>query len=465
MTLARPFVAPGLWPVESPPSDAALSLARSLIAVLFALIVAMMFTLSGSILWDLGLNYAGVEGAAASKIHPATYLSLATLGCLIFARRNPASFFVHLVARRPGALVFLIAICLFAFIIVIDHRKGIATVFDTYLLAVMLSLIAADLDGRGLARVEKIVHFLLAANALLALVEYLSDQRIFPYRFEGIVFDWDRRSTALLGHPLENAQITGTYIMILVAGGGSNMPKLLRLPAILLQLAALVPFGGRTALLVTVAMLAIWIVPQLLRFLGGGRVSVPAAAAVALLAPMLALALGLFATGGFFKVVSDRFASDGGSAYTRLEMFEIFEYLAWRDILIGTSADLVDSIRRTHGLEWGIENPVVRLVLYQGAAITSFLVTGFILFLAEINRRLQRGTALPFIFFVIVINSYESISNKSVMLGQFVVLMMVMFRPQIGSRPSFPAPGPPPWSEEVFMPAFEPAARRLERQP
>ena len=71
----------------------------------------------------------------------------------------------------------------------------------------------------------------------------------------------------------------------------------------------------------------------------------------------------------------------------------------------------------------------MRLLLYQGAAVTAFLVAGFILYLVEIGRRLRPGAALPFVFFLIVINSYESIANKSIMLGQFVVLMMVMFRP------------------------------------
>ena len=40
------------------------------------------------------------------------------------------------------------------------------------------------------------------------------------------------------------------------------MPKSLRPAAILLQLAALVPFGGRTALLLTLAMTALWLVPR-----------------------------------------------------------------------------------------------------------------------------------------------------------------------------------------------------------
>jgi hypothetical protein len=334
---------------------------------------------------------------------------------------------VKLVTWYPGALVFMIAIALLGCFIVIDERHGIATVFDTYLLAVMLGLITTELDARQLGRVEVLIHVLLAANALLALAEYLIDYRVFPYRFDGVAMDWDRRSTGLLGHPLENAQMTGAYIMVLVAGGGVKMPKLMRLPATLLQLAAMVPLGGRTALVVTVGLLALWTVPRVVYALRGGRMSLPAVAAVASLTPIFVLAIGLFAIGGFFNVVLERFANDGGSAHTRLEMFEIFDYLSLRDIFVGTNADLIDSIRRTHGLEWGIENPVIRLLLYQGVAITTFLMVGFVLFLTEIGRQLRRGSAMPFIFFLIVINSYESISNKSIMFGQFVVLMIVMF--------------------------------------
>src|SRR5947207_2207191 len=153
MTFVRPTFVPQIArraPIDLPSSSASRSLAHSFIAILFALIVAMMFTLSGSVLWDLGLNYSGLTGAAASKIHPATYLAFATVGFLVIARRNPASFFVILITRYPGALVFLVSIALLGSFIVIDQRRGIATVFDTYLLAVMLSLIATELDARQL---------------------------------------------------------------------------------------------------------------------------------------------------------------------------------------------------------------------------------------------------------------------------------------------------------------------------
>jgi hypothetical protein len=88
---------------------------------------------------------------------------------------------------------------------------------------------------------------------------------------------------------------------------------------------------------------------------------------------------------------------------------------------------MIDSIRRPLGLELGIENPIVRLVLYQGAIFSAFLIVGLILFLVGITRRLRPGYAMALVSFVIIVNSYESISNKTVGLAQFIVLMVAMF--------------------------------------
>src|SRR5215470_14675163 len=397
--------------------------------MLFTATVAMMFTLSGGVLWQLGVNYDGITGSVASKIHPATYLGLATFGLFAVARRNPAGFVAMFITRYPGALCFLLATGLLGLAIVFDQRRGIATVFDTYLLAVILGVLGSELGSRDLARVEKLLHVLFAANAALVLVEYVIDYRFFPYRFDGEAFEWDKRSTGLFGHPLENAALIGTYLMVLVAGGGAAMPRLLRAPAAMLQLAAMVPIGGRTALVVALAMLTLAMAPRAVRLLlSGGRMSLRAAAVAAAAAPLAVLAVAAFAAGGFFDLVAERFVDDGGSAQARLEMFEIFKQLSVRGILLGGQSELVDSIRRTHGLEWGVENPVVRLVLYQGLVFSAFLVVGFVLFLIELGRRMRSGAAMPFAFFIIVINSFESISNKTVMLGQFVVLMLAMFR-------------------------------------
>src|SRR4051812_27467210 len=84
-------------------------LAYTVIAASFLVMVVLLFAVSSGLLWNLGINYNGVSGAMASKIHPATYLGFLILGLLIVARRNPASFFVSLVTRHPGTLAFLLA--------------------------------------------------------------------------------------------------------------------------------------------------------------------------------------------------------------------------------------------------------------------------------------------------------------------------------------------------------------------
>ena len=412
-------------------------LAHAVVGGLFLVIVFLLFAVSSGVLGALGINHGGVTGAIASKIHPATYLAFFTLALLIVARRNPASHFASAVTRQPCTLAFLFSILMLAAYIVIDGRKGIATVFDTYLLAVAVALIAAEVDTRDFVRVEKLIHVLLAANAALALLEYAIGYRFFPYRFEGVELEWDMRSTGLSGHPLENAQLTSIYIIALLAGGGASMPAALRPAAVVLQLAAMVPFGGRTAILLTLAMMALWLVPRIVHLLRGGRMSLLAFASVAILLPVLALVVAAIAAGGFFDVLLVRFVDDSGSAKTRLEMFEIFRQLSAHDILVGANPEMIDSLRRSLGLELGIENPVVRLVLYQGAIFSGFLIAALALFLIEMTRRLRPGYGMALISFVVIVNSYESISNKTVGLAQFIVLMIAMFHRSEPVRAAF----------------------------
>jgi hypothetical protein len=424
-------------PMTQPLTGGAREPRHPVTALLFTVVVVMLFTLSGGVLWELGVNYSGITGAAASKIHPATYLTCFVFACL-FLRTDPVAVAVRVAAANPGTMAFLAATVLLGAYIVLDERRGIATIFDTYLLAALSAIIVNELSQRERARIETVLHVLLAANAALAIVESVVDIRFFPFRFDGDAFEWDHRSTALLGHPLDNAMATGAYVLILAAGGGPSLAPALRAPMLVLQFAALVPIGGRTALIVTSALLLLWVLPRALRVLLGTRVSMSMLAAGLVLVPAVAVGAGLLAVGGFFDLISDRFENDGGSANARLGMLELFRLLPLRSILIGADPDLVAYIQRASGLEWGIENPLIRLVLYQGVAFTTMMVAGFVLFIRELARRLQGNTTLPFVFFLVVVNSYESISGKTLSFTHFVVLMLVMFeyRPQRAARQS-----------------------------
>ena len=397
-------------------------------AALALLIALAMFTLSGGVLWTLGINYDGITGSAATKIHIATYLTAMTFLLMLVFSRHPVVFAASALSRNPGAITFLVAALLLGAFIIIDGRRGIATVFDTYLVAGLVVLIVGELDLAGKRRIERLLHVLMTANALLALAETMLDVRFFPYRFDGESFDWDHRSTALLGHPLENAAATAVYTITLVSGGGRSLPSPLRLPVVLLQLGALVAFGGRSGLTITLAMIAYWGMTRLVHILRGGSASMSSVVYGALLLPVLAIAIGGLAAMGFFDLTFDRFfTDDGGSAQARLGMLDLLGQIPLSALLFGADPDLIASLQKAEGLEWGIENPIVRLVLYQGVAFTTFLVVGFVLFMRDIARRTRDGTLLPFLTFFVVINTSESISNKTLTLARFALLMLVMF--------------------------------------
>lgn len=404
-----------------------MALSARLSGWLLTLVILVLFSVSGGLLWVLDYNYDGLLGAAYTKIHPVTYLTLLAFAVTVVLHRNPAAHLMRMMTANPGALLFIIASVLLGLFIVLDGRRGIATVFDTYLTATLIALMLLETGSAERRRIELMMHVLMACNALLALTELALDTRFFPFRFDGVAFETDRRSAALLGHPLENAMATATYLVILINGGGRHLAPVLRMPASLLQLAGLVAFGGRSALTTSLLMLAIWGAIGLARLLRGGRFSYRSAMTFLFLAPAVAIAVVGLAAGGFFDIILTRlFGDDGGSAQARLGMLGVLQQIPLRALLLGADQELIESLRFSEGLEWGIENPIVRLVLYQGIAFTALILIGLGAFLAGIIRNTRSGSLMPLVTFLIVVNGSESIANKTQGLARFVTLMLIM---------------------------------------
>ena len=152
-------------------------------------------------------------------------------------------------------------------------------------------------------------------------------------------------------------------------------------------------------------------------------------------APAPPPALAALALGGFFDKLALRFVSDGGSAHARLEMLALFERIPLRDLMFGPDTEFVETLRRVSGLEWGIENPVVRMLLYQGAFMTALITLAVVLFVAEIVRRCRPGTVLPVLGFALLVNTSESLASKTTLLAKFAILMLALYRPLGERRP------------------------------
>ncbi|TGU89327.1 hypothetical protein EN794_046445 [Mesorhizobium sp. M00.F.Ca.ET.151.01.1.1] len=391
-------------------------------------VVALLFSISGGMLWLVGYNYDGLTGNPATKIHPSTYLLV-----LMFAWRactfgNPVGYTLAIADRRPASALLAVMSIMLLVVVIVRQRPGMAGMIDTFVAPALLVMMLAEDDERTFARMRTVVHAVMTANALLALFEFATKTLVFPYRLDGEVFMNDLRSTALQGHPLSNATITAIYVLALLSGSRSlSMP--LRLGLVGLQCAALVVFGGRSAMVTTIALGGIYLLFSGVAYLRRGRISLPGAALAVVLCSLLPVVLAMLFSYGFFDALLERFVSDSGSANARVEMFELFKHFELRDLIVGPDIDLIESLRRINGLEQGIENPIIRLVLYQGAFFTLLLFLGFVLFMHEVARRCHPGIWLTMLGWLILLNTSESLASKTTLMTKFVVIALVLYRP------------------------------------
>ncbi|MFN3671952.1 MAG: VpsF family polysaccharide biosynthesis protein [Bosea sp. (in: a-proteobacteria)] len=397
------------------------------------LAVALLFGVSGGMLWLVGYNYDGLSGGALTKIHPGTYLIVLLFGWSLAASGDPVARFARLAALRPASLVLAITALVALAIFVIRQAPGMAGLLDTFFGPALLLMLLADADERTMARMETALHVVMTANALLGLYEFASQNLLFPYRFEGAAFEWDPRSTSLQGHPLANAMMTACYLMALTSGARA-LPDRVRLALILLQSAALVVFGGRTALLLSLGFGGLYAISALLRQLKTGRVPLLGAALGVSMLAVLPVGLAALWAGGFFDALLQRFMSDGGSANARKEMFELVLALPLRDLVVGPDVEWVESLRRIHGLEWGIENPFVRMLVYQGLLVTLLLAVTFSLYVYELARLCRPGVWLPMIVWIILLNAAETVASKTTMPAKFSIIVLCLYRSPPGPR-------------------------------
>lgn len=405
-----------------------------------ALLALVLTGVSGGLLWVLGLNYDGITGSAASKIHPATYLACALFGWTLLRAGNPVIPVAHALVRRPASV--LMAACGVFLLVFIAARggTGLAGSIDTYVLAGLVPILLVDRDGPTLRRLETVFHAVMLANAVLGLVEFASGERFFPFRFDGMAFTTDTRSAALQGHPLGNATMTACYVLALATGGGRMSPPV-RALTIGLQLVALVTFGGRSATVATLVLGGAYGLVALNRALRAGRIPLLVAASVCFVLTLVpVLVVGLAAV-GFFDTLLGRFVSDGGSANARVEMLAIFDRIPFRELLLGPDLSLVETLRRMYGLEWGIENSIISNLLYNGLLVTALLIVAIALYLAEIARECRRGVWLPILTFVILVNTFEGLAGKTTMLAKFALMLIVLFPRLSAGRGATSGPG------------------------
>ena len=387
--------------------------------------VALM-AVSGGLLWDVGYNYDGLTGSPLTKIHPFTYFIFAALFWRAFQSRDPVGYVEAALKRRPAACWLLVLSGLLVAIAVLRGGPGMAGFIDTFGGPAAFALILDEFDETDLKPLRLALHAVMTVNALMGLFEFAAHRLIFPYRLDGVASLEDTRSTALQGHPLINAALTAIYVLSLMTGAKS-LPGWLRALLIPLQFAALVVFGGRTAIVVSLALTPFVGVYALFAAMRRRRVSLLGAAAAVGAAPLIGIGVLIAFASGLADPLLMRFVDDSGSAATRVIMFDMLSPFSLGQLIVGPDLGEVESLRRHFGLEQGVENPFIRMILYQGGFIMVAVFSSLVWFFRELLRSRGFRVIAPLIATAVLLNASESIAVKTNFLDKLVLIFVCLF--------------------------------------
>ena len=391
--------------------------------------VATAFAISSLALIRLGINYAEGGGSLLAKIHPATYLAAVALAARILLQPHPTRHLIAAAANHRGTMIFLwVVLSLLAYVVANLHVP-LSSLIDTFLFPILMLLLLDGIDERSARLIALLIHAIYTANALLALFEMATGWRLTPLIALGVDLSAaDRRSSALFGHPLANAMLTGLYVIALAVGGGRDLPPWVRPVAVVLQLAAMVSFGARLA---TVTMLGLGMMLALgavLRVVAGQRFRASTAATFLGLSPLALVAVfGAYAA-GFFDQFLERFVSDRRSAQARVIMFELVPHFPLFQLLFGPDQGLLSSLMWTEGIEFGIESFWLSFVLTYGAVPSLFFFLGFGAFCLDLARHAGKGSLWTIAYFLLVASGSLSIGGKTLALGALVIVNIILLR-------------------------------------
>lgn len=379
--------------------------------------------LSRHLLLSLGFPYEGpLAGPFPFKIHPGTYLTVLSLVCSLASRGNPLRA-MGTAARREPALAFSLAVmvtCL-AWVVLRHGTSGAAFIIDTHWLPALAALAQLQMDDRRRAVLLKLIAAFIAVNAALALGEHALQQRLIPLYLQGpnggYFVDTHFRSSALLGHPLENATLTAALLPI---GLLMPWPPLWRWLHVLLLLMSMLAFGGRAGLATALALYGAWGLWRLAGSLLRGRFSYLQLTGGTV---VLALALvGLAAVVGLTGLGDRIFATLylDNSASVRLRVWQAYAHVHTEALWLGLSAREIDTVALRLGLDpdfEAIENGWIYLSLLLGLPVFGLWLAGFAALFGRLLRDAPPVVRIALMTFLVSASTSNFLGAKSVGLG------------------------------------------------
>ncbi|MDE2364039.1 MAG: VpsF family polysaccharide biosynthesis protein [Hyphomicrobiales bacterium] len=394
-----------------------------------ALVLSMTlvgFCVSAMTLTALGIAYDAPGGNALHKLHPATFIAALAFLARVTTDPQPLAYLAGLPSRFPGVAFFCVMWTMTIAYAVLEQSAPIMPLFDTFFFGMVFLVLFDEFDDEARGRLRILVHAVMIANAALGIIEFATHWRLTPFVTGGAAIEHDYRSTALFGHPLLNAATTAAYIVALVYRADKGANPLLFAGVIALQGVAMVAFGGRTAIVLTLALVGFHALRRLVGIARGGRFDMRAAGLALTAAPVVLALAALAYRAGYLDEIVSRFTNDKGSTQARVVLYDLFDYFSIEDLLFGPDPQQLATAQNTLGIEYGVENSWIGFLFQYGALMTGAFVAGFLALYLEIWRRAAAGRLALTLMFFVEVTSAAAISVKSFEFNHFVVIVLAL---------------------------------------
>jgi len=394
-----------------------------MIGLIYAGVISFLL-ISGMFLDAHGWPYSLVGSPIPVKIHPGSYF-IFTAFLLLLLEDNPVLVLYRLARARPAHIAYLVTtVGLIAYVILRFGPNGSSFLIDLHLVPVILALLLSRLPTATVARLFIVAILCVTLNGALGIAEYLLQARLTPFLVDGKpVPEAYFRSTALLGHPLQNALITAVTLLMLPVMRDRN---LLYWGCGSILAVSLVAFGGRSALaavlVVTAFSLPFWGMRVLLRRDYSYRQLVGATLAGTSVLGAAGVMIALF--GGGTRVFSSIHWDD--SANTRIIGLRILDMVSPLDMIFGIGQQGI--IERSQVLASyygiiGLENSWLLLLLIFGAIGLMFFIVALLAWFGEMLAGAPIPAYLGVLGYLIIASTNNTLAAKDSSLIHLVTLV------------------------------------------
>ncbi|WP_220087635.1 VpsF family polysaccharide biosynthesis protein [Pseudomonas fluorescens] len=378
-------------------------------------------TLSSYALENFGISYTSEGGNPLLKIHIYTYILIILFTSI--ALKYGVKNLLRPLGRIRYAWLFMSfsVLWLIVYGLYRNGMSGMAYTLDTLLAPLLCMPLAARLSLKQCIGLLKLLSILLLANSCIALIEFFLKQRIWDVEFSS--FGNFFRSTALMGHPLNNALILCSLALMLSRYSRFGMAFYLIISGL-----ALFAFGARAATAIfffTTFITSLWIAKNTrLKNSQGNKIKIA-------LIPLLAIAVfgissALFINTSIFdRIVSNLFVD--ASAMTRIDVWSIIDVMSQEEILLGASSDLAMNFSDVIGVGV-IENYLIGWVFSFGIVGCGLLIISFLILLFRIFTLSDLYGKISIASFFVASLGNNSLSSKTPALFLILIAATLLIR-------------------------------------